>query len=226
MIEWFSFFPDPDGYYIEVCTCDLMNEFVFAPMRPAAEDKSFTGYQEGIDPAGATLALFSGLNWSVDSSAGSEAEFNGMLESFKKSFDIVCGGAKEVSPQGLSTLLTKMGNVVKEDELEGLFKSLDIDGSGSISFREVLKILVKTRGSKEEALSKLKEAFKAQDTDNSGFISLEEASAVVWGLGLNIDKEQIAERFSEMDKSGNGRVSFEEFAEDFAGMLNALASST
>ena len=220
-----SFFPDPDGYYIEICTCDLMNEFVFAPMRPKEDDKSFTGYQEGVDPAGATLALFSGLNWSVDSSASSEAEFHGMLESFKKAFDLVCEGSSEISCDGLSKLLLKMGHVVKDEELQELFKTLDIDGSGSISFRELLKILVKLTSNSQAATEKLKTAFKAQDTDGNGFITLDEATAVVWGLGLKVCKEQLTERFKEMDKSGNGKISFEEFAEDFADMLNTLNAS-
>ncbi|MFE3261871.1 EF-hand domain-containing protein [Nocardia sp. NPDC059091] len=61
----------------------------------------------------------------------------------------------------------------------------------------------------EEQIIAIREEFDQIDTDHDGFITLDEAMA--WGMTQREGVRDTFERHIQQDRSGNGRVSFEEF---------------
>ncbi len=62
-----------------------------------------------------------------------------------------------------------------------------------------------------------KELFEACDLDSSGFIDRNELAAVV-----DLDPEDLKEIFAQLDKDDDGRISIEEFTENFNKNLASL----
>ena len=79
--------------------------------------------------------------------------------------------------------------VLDEDQLEKLFSSVDIDGSGFIDYSEFIMATMNEKKNISE--EKLVSAFKIFDTDNSGTISPEEIWQVLGGAA-NLSDEVVS----------------------------------
>jgi serine/threonine-protein phosphatase 2B regulatory subunit len=98
----------------------------------------------------------------------------------------------------------------------------DEDGGGTVDFQEFVGGLsaFSSRGGREE---KLKFAFKVYDIDRDGYISNGELFLVMrMMVGTNLkdtELQQIVDKtILEADKDGDGKVSFEEFADMVSNM--------
>lgn len=109
------------------------------------------------------------------------------------------------------------GIPIDEEEIERMFKVIDVDGSGAIDYSEFLMATM----SEQQLLSKdkLKRAFKMFDKDGSGTISKEEIKEA---LG-SIDEEMAEKMISEVDIDNDGEISFEEFEKMMSMVAGASA---
>lgn len=99
----------------------------------------------------------------------------------------------------------KMKIEISEAELMAVFRSVDSDNSGSISFSEYL-----TAAMSEKSLTstdKLQAAFRMFDKDGSGLVSAEELAQVL-EKGGTADFVAMVKQF---DANGDGEISFTEF---------------
>lgn len=112
------------------------------------------------------------------------------------------------------------GIPIDEEEIERMFKVIDVDGSGAIDYSEFLMATM----SEQQLLSKdkLKRAFKMFDKDGSGTISKEEIKEA---LG-SIDEEMAEKMISEVDIDNDGEISFEEFEKMMSMVAGASAAPT
>lgn len=112
------------------------------------------------------------------------------------------------------------GIPIDEEEIERMFKVIDVDGSGAIDYSEFLMATM----SEQQLLSKdkLKRAFKMFDKDGSGTISKEEIKEA---LG-RIDEEMAEKMISEVDIDNDGEISFEEFEKMMSMVAGASAAPT
>ncbi|KAL4464835.1 hypothetical protein ABPG74_011396 [Tetrahymena malaccensis] len=93
--------------------------------------------------------------------------------------------------------------------VEYVFKEIDYDGSGKVSFQE---FLVAT-ASKEQIITKdnLNKAFDLIDEDRNGFITKDELQRVIGGTSLN---DQVWEQMmKECDMNGDGQIDKKEFVD-------------
>ena len=99
------------------------------------------------------------------------------------------------------------GDFAKE-EVDKIFKLVDVDNSGEIDFSEFVTATV----NRNELLQdeKLRQAFALYDKDGGGTISADEIKEVL-GVGSNISEEVWLGILNEVDENGDGEVSFEEF---------------
>jgi len=95
---------------------------------------------------------------------------------------------------------------ITEAELMSLFRSIDSDCSGEISFSEYL-VAAMTEKSLTSA-DKLQAAFRMFDKDGSGLVSADELSEILQGAGV-ADFDAMVREF---DTNGDGEISFEEFS--------------
>lgn len=99
------------------------------------------------------------------------------------------------------------GKHLDEDELDSLFGSVDIDGSGFIDYSEFIMATMNEKKNISE--EKLQAAFKTFDKDGNGTISADEVKDV---LGLaNMDDSTVKEIISQVDENNDGEIQFDEF---------------
>lgn len=99
------------------------------------------------------------------------------------------------------------GVAITEEQVDAMFKAVDIDGSGSIDYTE---FVMATMNEKDLITNeRLKAAFRLFDKDGNGTISPEEIKEVL-GLGEN-DNDMIDKLIAEIDENNDGEIQFEEF---------------
>jgi calcium-dependent protein kinase len=90
-------------------------------------------------------------------------------------------------------------------DIEGIFKSIDTDGSGAINYTEFLAATIDQKLYLKE--ERLYEAFRAFDKDGSGKISTDEVKSVMKGE----DTTKIEELIKKYDQNGDGEIDYMEF---------------
>eukprot|EP00297_Palpitomonas_bilix_P011737 CAMPEP_0113911706 /NCGR_PEP_ID=MMETSP0780_2-20120614/28400_1 /TAXON_ID=652834 /ORGANISM="Palpitomonas bilix" /LENGTH=326 /DNA_ID=CAMNT_0000908343 /DNA_START=327 /DNA_END=1307 /DNA_ORIENTATION=+ /assembly_acc=CAM_ASM_000599 len=139
-----------------------------------------------------------------------------------------------------SLTMQEMSEKMEEDptfasiDVTTVFKSVDKDRSGAITFSELLRMLypytskarltemlkfvaqqdIKPLSKKEDVLTdeqtqELKEIFELYDVDNSGTISLAEIRPILVNCGY--EDEEVSKIWKERDKDRSGELEFDEF---------------
>eukprot|EP01022_Parablepharisma_sp_SALTPOND_P001083 TRINITY_DN105553_c1_g1_i1.p2 TRINITY_DN105553_c1_g1~~TRINITY_DN105553_c1_g1_i1.p2 ORF type:complete len:234 (-),score=34.40 TRINITY_DN105553_c1_g1_i1:1279-1980(-) len=105
-------------------------------------------------------------------------------------------------------VLTYIATQLSEKELaplRTLFKSLDSNGDGKLSYQEIKQGL-KGRADEKELTSLM----VAVDTDNNGYIEYNEFLAAAMGEQLAHYKERLKQAFTLFDKDKSGKISVKE----------------
>ncbi|PNT69746.1 calcium-dependent protein kinase 6 [Brachypodium distachyon] len=103
---------------------------------------------------------------------------------------------------------------LSEEELAGLkemFKAMDTDGSGAITFEE-LKEGLRRHGSNLRE-SEIRELMHAADVDNSGTIDYDEFIAATVHMNKLEREEHLLAAFAYFDKDGSGYITVDELEE-------------
>ena len=132
------------------------------------------------------------------------AEFRAAFELFDRDRD------GTITTKELGTVMKNLGQNLSETELEEMIKQVDLDGNGTIDFKEFLGLMVrkmKDTDTEEELL----EAFKVFDRDSNGFITSHELRHVMTSLGESLTPEEIEEMIKEADADGDGQIDYDEF---------------
>ena len=122
------------------------------------------------------------------------------------------GDGKVNKQELLKGLQSKMNSPTLEQDVEQIYKNIDMDNNGYIEYEEFVRAAV----SKEKFLSEsvLRYAFRYFDKDNSGEITFDEIEEV-FKESIS-DKENVHESLqkiiSEVDTNGDGVIDFNEFA--------------
>lgn len=109
-----------------------------------------------------------------------------------------------------------MGEEDAKKEVDRIFAAIDVNNTGAIDFTEFLLATVNHK--KLLSQERLTQVFKMFDTDNSGTISREEIKTFFsmgqeQGKGTNENDVFVMELIEEVDKNGDGEISFSEFKE-------------
>ena len=133
-------------------------------------------------------------------------EIGGLRDVFEK-FDLQRNG---------TVCLDEFKEVLKnasyaDDDIERIFRSIDLDGSGLIHYTEFLAATIEARGVIVE--ERLAEAFDRIDSDDSGFISKENLKEFMQNgfLGRSLSDDYVAEIIDECDLTRDGMISYDEF---------------
>ena len=98
---------------------------------------------------------------------------------------------------------------IEEENLEEIFKTVDVDGSDSIDFQEFTQAALDARILLRD--ENLEKAFNAFDTDGDGGIDAEELKLVFDNSVSDFDDERWATITAKIDTNGDGKIQFEEF---------------
>merc|ERR1711935_971976 len=108
-----------------------------------------------------------------------------------------------------------MGEHDAKKEVDRIFATIDVNGSGAIDFTEFCVATVNHK--KLLTQERLTQVFKMFDTDGSGTISSEEIKNF-FSMSETADEGFAQELIEEVDKNGDGEISFAEFKE----MMNKM----
>ncbi|CAD8093543.1 unnamed protein product [Paramecium primaurelia] len=98
-----------------------------------------------------------------------------------------------------------------QNEIMGVIKSIDTDGSGAVNYTEFLAATIeKSVYMKQE---KLFQAFKMFDLDGSGKISRDELKQVLGNNNPGFDDNALKALVKDADKDGDGEIDYNEFIE-------------
>lgn len=105
--------------------------------------------------------------------------------------------------------LEYFGKSLTDEQIDDMFAQVDADGNGEIDYSE---FVVATMNEKNLlSNNKLHTAFKMFDKDGGGSISTDEIKQVL-SFGQNLDEAVVQQIIEQVDKNGDGEISYEEFA--------------
>ncbi|CAH1788766.1 unnamed protein product [Owenia fusiformis] len=148
--------------------------------------------------------------------AMSEQEIAGYKEVFDM-FDL--DGSGSISSGELKVALEEMGHMPTDEEVQALLKQIDADGSDKVEWGEFLAMF-QAKPKKQHTEANLRKAFREIDKDKSGKICSNEVKQFLRKSGIGEDiipDGEIDAIIAEVDTSGDGKISFEEFLR----MMNA-----
>jgi calcium-dependent protein kinase len=93
-----------------------------------------------------------------------------------------------------------------DEELEHMFRGIDIDGTGKVYYTEFLAATVESNGSIDE--EQLADAFDRLDSDSTGYITVSDLQAF---LGPDIPAKYLDAMIDECDVNSDHKISYEEF---------------
>ena len=133
------------------------------------------------------------------------------INEFKEAFEIFDKDKDGyITTKELGDIMKNLGQTPSEAELQDMINEVDIDGNGTIDFKEFLGLMarkMRDNDSEEELI----EAFKVFDRDGNGLISNVELQHAMTSLGENVTMDEVDEMIKEADLDGDGYINYEEF---------------
>ncbi|CAD8135936.1 unnamed protein product [Paramecium pentaurelia] len=139
----------------------------------------------------------------------SKEEKNQLMQAFKEMDQN--GDGILTKEEILETYKKYMDDETALQEVQKIMELVDMDGSGTIDYTEFIIASMDRR--KAMQTEKLKEAFQIFDKDGNGFISELEIKEVLGPSLTGIDEKYWLDMIKEIDRNGDGQISFEEFCE-------------
>ncbi len=115
-----------------------------------------------------------------------------------------------ITTKELGTVMRNLGQNPSEEELKQLIREVDLNGDGTIDFKEFLCLMVKKMDD-SDIDQELQDAFKFFDGDKDGYITSLELRNAMNNLGDEYTPEEAEEMIKEGDLDNDGKISFYEF---------------
>ena len=115
-----------------------------------------------------------------------------------------------ITTKELGTVMRNLGQNPSEEELKQLIREVDLNGDGTIDFKEFLCLMVKKMDD-SDINQELQDAFKFFDGDKDGYITSLELRNAMNNLGDEYTPEEAEEMIKEGDLDNDGKISFDEF---------------
>ena len=116
----------------------------------------------------------------------------------------------KITSKELGTVMRGLGQNPTEEELKQMIREVDLDGNGTIDFKEFLCLMVK-KMKDTDTDEELLEAFKVFDRDGNGFITSHELRNIMIQLEEDLTPEEIEEMVREADINNDGTIDLDEF---------------
>lgn len=135
---------------------------------------------------------------------------------FKEAFDeFDKDRSGSISTKELLFVMRSIGQNPTEDEIQDLIMESDLNGDGTIDFKEFLAMM-KRKSAETDQTEDLKEAFRIFDKNKNGFIEVKELKNVTTMLGQKLTDDEFEEFWKEADVNHDGKLDYNEFVKAMA----------
>ncbi|XP_054266906.1 troponin C-like [Macrosteles quadrilineatus] len=119
----------------------------------------------------------------------------------------------------ISGILTTIGQVFDESELEEVIEEVDPELTGKVNFDQFCEIVSHFLEEEDaDAMqAELKEAFRLYDKEGNGYITTQVLREILAALDDALKPEDLDGIIAEIDTDGSGTVDFDEFMEMMTG---------
>ena len=133
------------------------------------------------------------------------------INQFKFFFDLFDKDSSgTITTKELGTIMRNLGQNPSEEELKQMIREVDLNGDGTIDFKEFLCLMLKKMDD-SDIDDELETAFKAFDLDKDGYITPHELRNGMLNLGEEYSPEEAEEMIKEGDLDNDGRIDYDEF---------------
>ena len=115
-----------------------------------------------------------------------------------------------ITTKELGTVMRNLGQNPSEEELKQMIREVDLNGNGTIDFKEFMCLMLK-RMKDNDFEEELQEAFKVFDNDQNGYINSHELRHAMVNLGENLSPEEVEEIIKEADLDNDQQIDYDEF---------------
>ncbi|KAL4237594.1 calmodulin-like 3 [Mactra antiquata] len=140
----------------------------------------------------------------------SEQEIKDYTDAFLK-FDADNSGTIDV--RELMVMLEAMGIELSASDVLEMLAEYDEDESGTIEFDEFLLLMASLHEKIDQDKRLYFEAFKTIDTENEGELGPAALKSFMSKLGSNMTDKDVKEMIKMADKTGSGKLTFDEFVD-------------
>ncbi|CAF1546250.1 unnamed protein product [Adineta ricciae] len=136
-------------------------------------------------------------------------------QELKEAFDVFdTDRSGMISASELSNVFRALNINVNNSQLNQLVKQMDENGSGQVEFDEFARVMGETFF-KKYTQEELRAAFNQFDQDGSGYIQAAELESIMSRMGRRYNKAEVEAMVSFLDRSGDGKIGFDEFVQLF-----------
>ena len=133
------------------------------------------------------------------------------INQFRYFFDLFDKDSSgSITTKELGTIMRNLGQNPSEEELKQMIREVDLNGDGTIDFKEFLCLMLKKMDD-SDIDDELETAFKAFDLDKDGYITPHELRNGMLNLGEEYSPEEAEEMIKEGDLDNDGRIDYDEF---------------
>ena len=133
------------------------------------------------------------------------------INEFKEAFSLFDkDGDGTITTLELGTVMRSLGQNPTDAELQDMINEVDVDGNGTIDFKEFLSMMAK-KFKDTDSEEEIRQAFQVFDKDGNGTISAKELKAVMESLGEKLSDKEVDAMIQEADLDGDGCINYQEF---------------
>ena len=133
------------------------------------------------------------------------------INQFRTLFDLFDKDSSgSITTKELGTVMRNLGQNPSEEELKQMIREVDLNGNGTIDFKEFMCLMVKKMKDNDPE-EELQEAFKVFDNDQNGYINSHELRHAMTNLGENLSPQEVEEIVKEADLDNDQQIDYDEF---------------
>ena len=133
------------------------------------------------------------------------------MEELKEAFTLFdTNHSGSIDARELKAAMRALGHEVTKQMCHAMFREVDRDPETSLTFEEFCKIMA-PRLQKADTRDEVMKVFQLFDADKQGFITVRELRRMADDCGELLGDEELHEMIAEADKSGDGKITFDEF---------------
>ena len=132
-------------------------------------------------------------------------------QEIREAFDLFdSDGSGTIDASELKTAMNALGFEPDDSEVQEMIAGVDKDASGTIDFTEFLQMMTSKIASKD-MMQEVVKAYGLFLDGDSGGITIKHMRRVAKELGEQLNDDELQEVLDEVDKTGDGEISQDEF---------------